>query len=52
MVVMIPTNAYTYKGARTVFICKAFWDAPDTGVASRAGTLVLERSQCFGANRR
>jgi len=36
--------AYTYKGGTTIWLCDAFWQAPDTGTDSRAGTLVHERS--------
>jgi len=36
--------AYTYKGGSTIWLCDAFWAAPDTGTDSRAGTIVHERS--------
>ncbi|PWT97041.1 MAG: hypothetical protein C5B52_14560 [Bacteroidetes bacterium] len=36
--------AYTYKGGSTIWLCDAFWMAPDTGTDSRAGTLVHEHS--------
>lgn len=36
--------AYTYKGAATIWLCSAFWTAPDTGTDSRAGTMVHEHS--------
>lgn len=36
--------AYTYKGGSTIWLCEAFWAAPDTGTDSRAGTLVHEHS--------
>ncbi|MEO8764936.1 MAG: M35 family metallopeptidase [Ginsengibacter sp.] len=36
--------AYTYKGGTTIWLCDGFWQAPDTGTDSRAGTLVHERS--------
>ena len=38
------TYAYTYQGGDTIWLCSAFWAAPDTGADSRAGTLVHERS--------
>lgn len=36
--------AYTYKNARTIWLCNAFWDAPDLGANSKAGTMVHEHS--------
>jgi peptidyl-Lys metalloendopeptidase len=38
------TYAYTYKGGNKIWLCSAFWAAPDTGADSRAGTIVHERS--------
>ncbi|MDO6433099.1 M35 family metallopeptidase [Flavitalea sp. BT771] len=36
--------AYTYPRTRTIWICRAFWSAPDTGADSKAGTMVHEHS--------
>ena len=36
--------AYTYEGVTRIWICALFWDAPSTGVASKAGTLVHEHT--------
>lgn len=36
--------AYTYKGAREIWLCDAFWSAPATGINSKAGTMVHEAS--------
>jgi peptidyl-Lys metalloendopeptidase len=36
--------AYTYPRTRTIWLCSAFWSAPDTGADSKAGTIVHEHS--------
>ena len=36
--------AYTYKDSTTIYLCGAFWAAPQNGTDSKAGTLVHEHS--------
>lgn len=36
--------AYTYKGTTTIWLCDAFWAAPQSGTDSKAGTVVHEHS--------
>ena len=38
------TFAYTTHGASTVWLCDAFWRAPELGFDSKAGTIVHEHS--------
>jgi hypothetical protein len=41
--------AYTYKGARTVWLCNGFWNAPFAGTDCRYGTLVHEWSHAVAS---
>ena len=36
------TYAYTTKGGGTIWLCDLFWKAPETGINSKAGTIVHE----------
>lgn len=38
------TYAYTTVGGRTIWLCTMFWESPDGGFDSRAGTMVHEHS--------
>lgn len=42
------TYAYTTIGGNQIWICAKFWEAPDDGIESRAGTIVHEHSHASG----
>lgn len=36
--------AYTYKGTTTIWLCGGFWNAPENGTDSKAGTVLHEHT--------
>ncbi|KAG8728178.1 hypothetical protein FRC11_011650 [Ceratobasidium sp. 423] len=45
------TFAYVYRNLPgTIYLCGAFWSAPNTGTDSRAGVIVHENSHFYGTN--
>ena len=42
-----PTDyAWTRTGETTIWLCNGFWEAPATGMSSKAGTIVHEHGHC------